>query len=209
LAGGIKNEKPHGYGMARWPCTGQTYVGFWEAGEPRGWGAFTNKQGDRETRDRNNGLTEVVRGSFSQNNGYFWVGEWDGGRRTGDGAARFSNGDQYIGKFVDGIPTGEGKYIWKNGDVDTGVFTKGALNGFGRRIRKNVFIYTGGFQNGQFHGHGVWYFHKAAARCEATFHAGKPKADGASWQGQQRVPAEFKVWALEPMFSLTLGQEPI
>jgi hypothetical protein len=193
--GGIKNGEPHGYGMAQWPSTGQTYVGFWETGESCGWGAFTNKQGDRATRDRNNGPMKVVRGSFSQKDGYFWIGKWDGDRRTGDGAARFPNGDQYIGKFVDGIPSGEGRYIWKNGDVDTGVFTNGALNGFGKRIRKDVFIYTGGFQNSQFHGHGVWYFNIIAARCEATFQQGKPKAFGASWQGRQRVPAEFKVWA--------------
>jgi hypothetical protein len=138
---------------------------------------------------------KVVLGLFSQKDGYFWIGEWDGDRRTGGVAARFPNGDQYIGKFVDGIPTDEGKYIWKDGDVNTGVFTNGALNGFRKRIRKDVFIYTGGFQNGQFHGHGGWYFNIIAARCEETFRAGNPKAFGASWQCRERVPAEFKVWA--------------
>lgn len=191
--GGVKNGKPQGYGTAKWPSTGLSYVGFWDGGGAHGWGAFTNKEGDRETRDRNHGTMEVVRGSFSKSNGYFWIGEWYGEKRTGDGAARFTNGDQYVGKFVDGIPNGEGKYIWKDGDIDTGVFSNGSLNGIGKRVRKDLFIYTGGFQNSQFHGYGVWYSDKFAARLEAMFQRGIPRASGASWQGRERVPAEFKV----------------
>ena len=64
-------------------------------------------------------------GAYTWANGERYEGEWDKGTKSGSGAYFWTNGDRYEGQFVDGIYHGEGTFTYASGRTVTGEWDRG------------------------------------------------------------------------------------
>ena len=72
---------------------------------------------------------------YIMENGSRYVGEWEDGKKHGQGTYTSGKGeregDKYVGEFKGGFKNGHGKYIWSNGDEYVGEFKDDKPNGEG------------------------------------------------------------------------------
>lgn len=71
-------------------------------------------------------------------NGDTYSGEWQGGKKHGEGTYTWADGERYEGRWVSGIKSGMGAYFWNNGDRYEGEFVDGIYHGEG------IFTYASG-----------------------------------------------------------------
>ena len=64
-------------------------------------------------------------GTYTWANGERYEGEWNNGTKSGLGAYFWTNGDRYEGQFVDGIYHGEGTFTYASGRTVTGEWDSG------------------------------------------------------------------------------------
>jgi hypothetical protein len=56
-------------------------------------------------------------------------GQWEEGKRQGQGIYQYSDGDIYVGQWEDGKRHGQGVYKWSNGDSEQGRYAEGRQQG--------------------------------------------------------------------------------
>ena len=75
-------------------------------------------------------------GTLINKDGSQYVGEFQGGKYSGQGNFTWGDGefagDKYIGEFLKGKRSGLGTYTFSNGDIDHGIWKKGKLIEIGR-----------------------------------------------------------------------------
>ena len=97
---------------------------------------------------------------YIMENGSRYVGEWEDGKKHGQGTYTSGKGeregDKYVGEFKGGFKNGHGKYIWSDGDEYVGEFKDDKPNGQGTYTWSNGDKYVGEFKDGKKHGQGTW-----------------------------------------------------
>lgn len=139
--GGFEDGKYSGVGKAVYP-DGSTYYGEWANHMRNGVGEEHYADGSAYygsfVDDKRNGSTEVS------------VPLENGGVYNGKPKNVFANGDEYVGDYQNGRRTGNGKYIWASGEYYEGAFVADTMNGMGTyHFNGSTPPYTGLFENGQ------------------------------------------------------------
>ena len=70
-------------------------------------------------------------GTLINKDGSKYIGEFQGGKFSGQGTFSWADGefagDKYVGEFLKGKRSGLGTYTFANGDIDHGIWQKGKL----------------------------------------------------------------------------------
>ena len=173
--GGLKDNLPHGFGMAKFRQTDHGFVGLFE----KGYSAFgMDYSSKRETllARYKDGLPHgwaivatpyspilrvcyedgVLTGQSEIYTKYHSTekGEYKDGRLNGYGMTRSSNGALYVGQAKDNVPNGCGTVIFADDTVYTGKFKNGVREGTGKEIKPNGDIYEGVFKDDEYCGKG-------------------------------------------------------
>lgn len=119
-------------------------------------------------------------GTYKPPDGHTYTGEFQNGKRNGQGALTLANGARYVGGFRDSKYHGRGIYTWPNKFFYSGDFVDGKRHGIGAQTNdtgryygewiedhvtgkgvkffKNGDVYSGGFREGEFFGFGTYFF---------------------------------------------------
>ena len=95
-------------------------------------------------------------GSWTWEAGSKYTGDYQNGKRSGQGTYVWSNGDRYVGDFVDNGLNGQGTYTWPNGDIYVGDFKDNERTGQGTFTWPNGDKYAGGYIDGKRTGRGTF-----------------------------------------------------
>ena len=76
-------------------------------------------------------------GTYTFADGGKYVGESKDGKRNGQGTYTFANGDEYVGEFKDDKRHGQGTYTFADGRRDVGTFRNDSLNGYAVRYNSD------------------------------------------------------------------------
>lgn len=93
--------------------------------------------------------------SFRFKNGARYMGEWNKGKKHGQGTFIYPDGSKYEGSWADDQRCGFGKYFYVNGD-----------------------IFDGEWQNHLRHGQGTYLFAKTSSKYVGTWKEGKREGQG-------------------------------
>jgi hypothetical protein len=87
-----------------------------------------------------------------------YKGEFENGKKHGQGTLIFLNGDSYEGEFENGKKHGQGTLIFLNGDSYEGQFSNGLEHGKGVFKFANGDMHVGKYSNGEANGKGIYTF---------------------------------------------------
>lgn len=87
-----------------------------------------------------------------------YIGDFQHGRRHGEGVFTYTNGDIYSGKWRHGIKHGKGTYIYKENGMKIDGFWGAGTCTAGKWILPNGVFFEGSFANNKPNGNGVWHF---------------------------------------------------
>jgi len=137
-------------------ATGHKFSGAFKDGVRHGDGVLL-MPGDRKIVGtwQNN---EIVEGTFTQNDGTQYVGQWKFRERNGQGTLTFADGRKYTGEFKSGQRHGQGTMIYPDGRKYVGNFNYGEKSGFGTMTYPDGRKYTGEFKAGEKEGHGTMIY---------------------------------------------------
>ena len=93
-----------------------------------------------------------------QLNDLVYDGEWQDGKRHGNGTMTFSDGAHYEGEWRDGEKHGHGRFQYADGGVYVGQFQSGKRSGQGTMAYDDGDHYEGAWRDGKIHGHGRYQF---------------------------------------------------
>ena len=60
-----------------------------------------------------------------------YEGQFEAGKKQGEGQMTWSNGNRYVGSFDNDLRTGLGKFYWRDGTVYRGQFNNDKMDGYG------------------------------------------------------------------------------
>ena len=86
----------------------------------------------------------------------FFQGNWENGKKTGQGYYRYLNGTVYTGEWLNDQLHGSGILVTHEGGIHDGEFKNGLPNGYGIRQDPDQSRYIGGWLNGERSGLGVF-----------------------------------------------------
>jgi hypothetical protein len=131
--GGLKDGKPHGFGVFTMP-DGTTFEGQWDEGRMHGTGKYIDPSGAQ------------------------YEGGWVTHEKSGKGCETYPDGARYEGDFLQGCKHGVGKYTTGQGAHYEGQFKKDKMDGHGHWEFVSGHKYTGQWKRGQMNGTGkmVW-----------------------------------------------------
>ena len=90
---------------------------------------------------------------YIMENGSRYVGEWEDGKKHGQGTYTSGKGeregDKYVGDWKDGKRTGQGTYTWSNGNKYIGEWKDGKRTGQGTLTFPDGTKYVGEWKNGK------------------------------------------------------------
>ena len=95
-------------------------------------------------------------GSWTWESGSKYSGDYQNGKRSGQGTYLWSNGDKYVGDFVDNGLNGQGTYTWPNGEKYVGEYKDGKRTGQGTFTWPNGDKHAGGYVDGKRTGQGTF-----------------------------------------------------
>ena len=88
-------------------------------------------------------------GTETYGDGYKYVGEWKGGKKNGQGTFTY-RGNKYVGEFKDGKENGQGTLTFPDGDKIVGQFKDGDPIGQGTVTYADGRVEEGIWENRQF-----------------------------------------------------------
>ena len=100
-------------------------------------------------------------GTYLWANGDKYVGEWQNGKRHGQGTVTFGKkskwaGDKYVGGYKAGKQHGQGTYTWADGGKYVGDFKDGKRTGQGIKTWSSGEEYVGEYKDGKRSGKGIF-----------------------------------------------------
>ncbi len=101
---------------------------------------------------------EIKNGILYYNNGDYYEGEFQNGKKEGFGIIIYKNGTRYEGIFKNNKHNGYGKLIQLDGEVFIGDWKDGKINGKGVRYHSNGDRYIGSYINNIRNGEGHYIF---------------------------------------------------
>jgi len=113
---------------------------------------------------------------YIMENGSRYVGEWEDGKKHGQGTYTYSDGPKYVGEYKDDKKHGQGTFIWSNGDKYVGEYKDGEENSQGTYTWSNGDKYVGEYKDGKKHGQGKFTY------TDGGWYDGSWK-EGQSWTG--------------------------
>ncbi|KAH3744643.1 2-isopropylmalate synthase [Pelomyxa schiedti] len=114
--------------------------------------------------------------------GSVYVGDWNHGRRHGQGILLSSDGKVFCGEFKSDVKTGDGEeYVPKHGYY-SGTWDSGSLTGKSREVLSDGTVYIGDLVRGIRHGNGI------LLSPDGSFYRGQFKNGLISGDGEQYVP---------------------
>ena len=121
-------------------------------------------------------------GSFTYEDGSYYVGEFKNDQRHGQGTYIYASGSRYEGEFKNNKPNGQGAYYFLaddefKGDIFVGQFQDSKWNGHGTYRFANGDQYVGEFKNNRAQGQGAYSFSNGD-RYEGDFQNGKRHGQG-------------------------------
>ena len=123
-------------------------------------------------------------------NGYY-IGEFNNGKKNGQGTYILNDGEKYIGDWKDDNRTGQGTFIWNSGAKYTGDYIKGERTGKGTMNYSDGDKYTGDFLKGERHGKGI-LIGSSGNKYEGDFKKNKREGRGIFiWAGGDKYFGEF------------------
>ena len=125
--GGLKDDKPHGYGKQKYP-DGSSYEGDFKDGTRDGEGIYFRKGGGFS-------LLPIK-----------YEGMWKNDKRNGQGKGTNIRGEVYIGMWKDDKKNGQGKMTYSDRRIYEGTWKNGYLVGQVRIIYPNENVYVGEFK---------------------------------------------------------------
>ena len=96
-------------------------------------------------------------GSWTNQNGDVYVGEYKDGKFSGQGTVTFKNGNKYVGEFKDDRYNGLGTSTFANGGKYVGEYKNGNSDGQGAYTFADGTKYVGEFKDGKFNWQGTLY----------------------------------------------------
>lgn len=130
--GYFQNGEPNGYGVCTWQC-GQVYAGEWLNDERHGVGKSYNTNSGHDAYD----------------------GEWQFDNYHGHGILKYAGGHVYEGSFVNGNYDGQGTYIYSPMSNYKGQFKGNKRSGHGTMIYSSGETYVGEWVSDECRGEGV------------------------------------------------------
>lgn len=91
-------------------------------------------------------------------NGEKYVGSWQNDQMNGQGSYSHASGNKYVGEYKNNKRNGHGTFIFSNGDKYVGEYKDNVRNGQGSFIYPNGQKYVGQFKDGKSNGLGAEYF---------------------------------------------------
>jgi len=87
-----------------------------------------------------------------------YTGQFENGKRHGQGTATFAGGAEYVGEWRDGRKEGAGTIKWPDGENYTGDFMNDLKHGYGVYTHATGAKYSGYFKNNEEHGNGTYAY---------------------------------------------------
>ena len=103
------------------------------------------------------GYSDNCFGTYTNDSGYRYVGEWKANKQHGQGTAVFADGDKYVGEFKDGKRNGQGTYTFVDGTTQTGEWRDEKQHGQGTTTFADGRKYVGEYKDHRFSGKGIFY----------------------------------------------------
>ncbi len=126
-------------------------------------------------------------GSGSSTNGSQYVGSWQNDTFHGYGVIKFTSGDEYKGQFLNGFFHGRGLYTWASGDKHDGQYENGKANGRGSYFFKSGRKYIGNFVNSKFDGQGTMFDANGQVVYSGTWSNGEVQSSNAKSSGDSNL----------------------
>lgn len=117
----------YGRGAFKYGDDGVSFVGYWKNNNKEKKGTIYDKEYN-----------------------IIFQGEYEGGKRNGNGELKFVNGDKYNGMFKDDNREGKGIYYWKDGSRWEGTFKDNVMNGVGMYYGNDGDNYEANYENGEY-----------------------------------------------------------
>jgi hypothetical protein len=112
--GSWENDKANGYGIRKYPYSGDRHEGNYKDGLRDGVGTFLWANGDK------------------------YSGHFKAGQMHGYGRLEWTNGDMYYGAFENGQINGEGYKIYADGRKSNGTFQNSVEHGWVKQVSKKI-----------------------------------------------------------------------
>ena len=134
-----------------------SFTGYWEDDAPRNnsEGTYSQDDGTEYIGNWDNGMPNG-QGTFHYSYGDVYVGNWVNGLQDGQGTRTMENGDTYVGSFKNGYYDGYGTYTGADGMKHVGNWKEGQPDGYGTRYHANGDKYVGNYKDGKWHGEGTY-----------------------------------------------------
>jgi len=159
-------------------------------------------------------------GTWSNESGYTYTGEWLNNKQHGQGTATGASGDKYVGGFVDGSATGKGSYTYGPnsewaGDKYVGDYENWIRSGIGTYTfgSNSTFAgdkYVGEFKNDRWNGQGTYIF-ADGSKYVGSFVDGSATGKGSytygpnsEWAGDTYV-GDYENWIRSGIGTYTFG----
>jgi hypothetical protein len=97
-------------------------------------------------------------GTLTYANGGSYEGEWTDNMRDGYGVNKWANGDHYSGNWKDNKRNGKGKYVYADGGKYVGQWRNDMRHGHGENTWSNGNHYEGHWEDNEQHGHGTFTY---------------------------------------------------
>jgi len=131
---------------------------LWKTSSGEVWKGF----GDKQTHSVYKGPVENGnpdpngQGTFSDPNGWKYVGKFKNGKMNGQGTLTSPFGSKYVGEFRDGVSNGQGTFYSPTGSKSVGEFRDGFLNGQVISTYPDGSKFVGEYKDMKKHGQGTY-----------------------------------------------------
>jgi len=95
---------------------------------------------------------------YIRENGSRYVGEWEDGKKHGQGTYTYPDGGKYEGEWKDGKENGQGTYTWSDGRKYVGECKDGKKHGKGTYTFSDGRKYVGEYKDDKKHGQGTFTY---------------------------------------------------
>tara|TARA_Y100001970_G_C14236741_1_gene862294 strand:- start:2356 stop:3006 length:651 start_codon:yes stop_codon:yes gene_type:complete len=184
------------YGEIGWYNTGNDdkhgkYLGEIKKNKPHGQGTYTYYKNPKDSLGQLSilipempkiivyviTLLQMINQREEENLPAQYIGNWNRGKKHGEGTYFFPNGDKYVGKWKHGKKHGHGTYFFSNGDKYEGKWKHGKQHGEGKYFFPKGDHFKGNWKKGIIHGEGI-YTYPSGEKFSGEWNEGKKNIQG-------------------------------